>query len=72
MPILCARGATRRSGNQLMAENLQLLISELTKLREGTTTSKQARQIREGGTLAVQLAELLQKMGAPGGRNATG
>jgi hypothetical protein len=63
MPILRARSdpAFRQ---QLMAESLELLISELTKLRNGTTSSQQVRQIREGGALAVQLAELLQKLEA--------
>jgi hypothetical protein len=50
---------------QLVAESLELLISELNKLRDGATDSKRARQIREGGDLAVQLAELLQQLGRP-------
>jgi hypothetical protein len=47
---------------QLLAESLEMLISELTRLRNGTASTQQLRQIREGGSLAVQLAELLQKL----------
>jgi hypothetical protein len=54
---------------QLMAANLDMLISELSKLRDGTTGSKELRQLREGGMLAVKLAELLQKLQ---GAEATG
>jgi hypothetical protein len=50
---------------QLVAESLELLISELNKLRGSATDSQRARQIREGGDLAVQLAELLQQLDAP-------
>jgi len=48
---------------QLVAANLELLIEELNKLRSAETNAKHARQIREGGHLAVQLAELLQRLG---------
>jgi hypothetical protein len=48
---------------QLVAANLELLIDELNKLRSTQTNAKSARQIREGGDLAVQLAELLQRLG---------
>ena len=41
----------------------KLLIDELNKLRSTQTNAKSARQIREGGDLAVQLAELLQRLG---------
>jgi hypothetical protein len=48
---------------QLVAESLELLIGELNKLRGTPTNARRARQLREGGTLAVQLAELLQQLG---------
>jgi hypothetical protein len=47
---------------QLVAGNLKLLIGELKRAREAPTNAKLARQIREGGELAVQLADLLQRL----------
>jgi hypothetical protein len=47
---------------QLMAASLDMLIGELTRLRGGATGREQLRQLREGGVLAVKLAELLQKL----------
>ena len=55
---------------QLVAANLELLIDELNKLRSARTNAKRARQIREGGDLAVQLAELLQRLGGRGSNHA--
>ena len=49
--------------HQLVADNLEMLLSELNKLRNRTGQDrKMARQIREGVDLAVQLADLLQRL----------
>jgi hypothetical protein len=48
--------------HRLLAESLERLLGELVKLRAGAVSKSQARQIGEGGALAVQLAELLQKL----------
>src|SRR5262245_1478324 len=61
----------------LVASNLERLLSELNRLRTCKADAQQAKQIREGVDLAVQLAELLQRIersrakpGEPGGRAA--
>jgi hypothetical protein len=47
--------------HQLMAENLDMLLSELNRLRtQGGNKPETDRYIREGANLAVKLAELLQ------------
>jgi hypothetical protein len=47
---------------QLMAENLDMLLSELSRLRtKAGNRPEVARHIREGADLAVKLAELLQR-----------
>jgi hypothetical protein len=47
---------------QLMAENLDMLLSELNRLRtEASNKPEAARHIREGADLAVKLAERLQR-----------
>ena len=48
--------------HRLVAENLDLLLGELNRLRNGKTDVRRAKQIREGVTLAVQLAEILQRI----------
>ena len=48
--------------HQLVAENLELLLGELNRLRGAGANTKRARQIREGVDLAVQLADLLQQI----------
>jgi hypothetical protein len=46
---------------QLMAENLDLLLEALNKMRRtGDLAPEAARQIKEGADLAVKLADLLQ------------
>jgi hypothetical protein len=46
---------------QLMAENLDMLLSELNRLRtKAANKPESARHIREGADLAVKLAERLQ------------
>jgi hypothetical protein len=48
--------------HQLIAENLDMLLSELNRLRtNGSNKPEAARHIREGADLAVKLAELLQR-----------
>jgi len=47
---------------QLVADSLELLLSELNKLRAQPGADKNASQIREGVELAVKLAELLQRV----------
>jgi hypothetical protein len=49
--------------HQLMAESLELLLSELNKLRTRADADPMSvRQMREGAELAVKLAELLQRV----------
>ena len=50
--------------HKIVAESLDLLLSELNKLRSASADPKTARQIREGVDLAVKLAELLQRVAA--------
>jgi hypothetical protein len=48
--------------HQLMAENLDMLLSELNRLRNKAGNKPEAaRHIREGADLAVKLAERLQR-----------
>jgi hypothetical protein len=49
---------------QLVADNLERLLSGLQKLRGSTSVpvSERERQIREGMTLAVRLSNLLREM----------
>jgi hypothetical protein len=48
--------------HQLVADNLEMLLSELARLRGSKANPKRAKQIREGVDLAVQLADLLQQI----------
>jgi hypothetical protein len=48
--------------HRLVAENLELLLGQLNRLRNGKTDAQRAQQIREGVSLAVQLAEMLQRL----------
>ena len=49
--------------HQLMTENLDMLLSELNRLRtKGGNKPETDRHIREGANLAVKLAELLQRI----------
>jgi hypothetical protein len=48
--------------HRLVADNLELLLKELNRLRNGKTDAHRVRQIREGVDLAVQLAEILQRI----------
>lgn len=51
---------------QLLAKNLDNLLSTLNKARKTTDSTKEsARQIQEGADLAVQLAERLHHGGPP-------
>jgi hypothetical protein len=55
--------------HRLVADNLELLLDELNRLRSCTDTDPtRARQIREGVDLAVQLADLLQRIERHTGR----
>jgi hypothetical protein len=57
--------------HRLVADNLELLLNELNRLRNRSGTDpKRARQIREGVGLAVQLADLLQRIERPNGPQA--
>jgi hypothetical protein len=48
--------------DRLMAENLDMLLSELNRLRiKAGHKPEAARHIREGANLAVKLAERLQR-----------
>jgi hypothetical protein len=48
--------------HRLLAENLELLLAQLNKLRSLSSNATRARQIREGVVLAVKLADLLQRI----------
>ena len=48
--------------HRLVADNLELLLDQLNRLRNGKTDAHRAKQIREGVDLAVQLAEILQRI----------
>jgi hypothetical protein len=53
--------------HRLIADNLDLLLGELNRLRSSKTDVRRAKQIREGVNLAVRLAEILQRLErAPG------
>jgi hypothetical protein len=48
--------------HRLVAGNLELLLGQLNRLRNGKADAQSAKQIREGVDLAVQLAEILQRI----------
>jgi hypothetical protein len=48
--------------HELVAGNLEFLLGTLNRLRNSEGDAQSARQIREGVDLAVQLAELLQRI----------
>jgi hypothetical protein len=48
--------------HRLVADNLELLLNQLNRLRNGKTDARRSKQIREGVDLAVQLAEILQRI----------
>ncbi len=48
--------------HRLVADSLDLLLTELKRLRAAGADAKRTRQIREGVDLAVKLAELLQRI----------
>jgi hypothetical protein len=48
--------------HRLVADNLELLLNQLNRLRNGKTDVSRAKQIREGVDLAVRLAEILQRI----------
>jgi hypothetical protein len=48
--------------HRLVADNLELLLTQLNRLRSGKTDERRAKQIREGVDLAVKLAEILQRI----------
>jgi hypothetical protein len=57
--------------HRLVADNLELLLDQLNRLRSRTDPDpKRASQIREGVDLAVKLAELLQRIEHKTGRKA--
>jgi hypothetical protein len=59
--------------HQLVADSLELLLSEINRLRtQPSSDPHQADQIREGGELAVRLAELLQRVDAADGNPGRG
>lgn len=48
--------------HRLVADNLELLLAQLNRLRNGEADAQCTKQIREGVDLAVQLAEMLQRI----------
>jgi hypothetical protein len=48
--------------HRLVVENLELLLNQLNRLRSGKPDAQRVKQIREGVDLAVQLAEILQRL----------
>ena len=56
---------------QLLADNLEMLLAALNKMRRTTNpTPEAAAQIREGVELAVKLADRLQSAHSPGPKAA--
>jgi hypothetical protein len=56
--------------HQLVANNLELLLAKLNRLRSSGPDVVRTRQIREGVDLAVRLAELLQRVAHQADRKA--
>ena len=53
---------------QMLADNLEILLQALNKMRRDKSDSPEAvAQIREGADLAVQLADRLQRNGGKSG-----
>jgi hypothetical protein len=50
--------------HRLVAQNLEMLLNEIKRLRARRPDAGECREIREGVRLAVQLAELLQRITA--------
>jgi hypothetical protein len=50
--------------HQLVAQNLEMLLNQIKRLRARRPEAAECREIREGVRLAVQLAELLQRIAA--------
>jgi len=48
--------------HRLVADNLELLLGQLNRLRNRKPDTQSVKQIREGVDLAVQLAEILQRI----------
>jgi hypothetical protein len=48
--------------HRLIADSLELLLDELTRVRNQNTEAWRQKQIREGVDLAVRLAEILQRI----------
>ena len=48
--------------HRLVADNLELLLNQLNRLRTSKADEQRIKQIREGVDLAVQLAEILQRI----------
>jgi hypothetical protein len=57
---------------KLLAENLEILLDALNALRKAVRSSdaEQARQIREGVELAMQLSDRLHRLGGEPGQAA--
>jgi hypothetical protein len=58
--------------HRLVADNLELLLSQLNRLRNRKEDAQSTKQIREGVDLAVQLAEILQRIEQSGPVSRTG
>jgi len=58
--------------HRLVADNLELLLNQLNRLRSSSKDDAQRiKQIREGVDLAVQLAEILQRIEQSPGQRAS-
>jgi len=57
-----ATGVDPEFRHRLVADNLELLLNQLNRLRTSKVDEQRIRQIREGVDLAVQLAEILQRI----------
>jgi hypothetical protein len=66
-----ARG-DRAFRQKLLAENLEILLDALNALRKAARSSdaEQARQIREGVELAMQLSDRLHRLAGDSGQAA--
>jgi hypothetical protein len=48
--------------HRLVANNLEVLLDEIKRLRRGKPDEQSVKHIREGADLAVQLAEILHRI----------
>ncbi len=55
---------------RLVADNLRMLLDEISKVRAGRSDAGAHKKIGEGVKLAVELSQLLQRLGGAGAPHA--